>query len=187
MNRELINIANIKGTLNGNSVNINSNETITELPDVYSINMYADREIWSDGLLTYTVIIRNITNIPLNPIAFFMVIPDISNVTINLNTTIVALDESTITVDDHSINPDDYIYNEDTGSLSIRFPTLKPGAELKVIFKVNKKSNNWSTLDEFAYFTCDPVALNSNVVTVRNVFRRAHQSGRCYDPYWRRP
>ncbi len=55
----LLNKGNLTGTYNGLDFNEDSTEATTVLVDGFTITKTADKEVWADGILTYTITITN--------------------------------------------------------------------------------------------------------------------------------
>ena len=126
MNNVLENRASALGTYDHVPAEILSNIVTTDMVSGLVITKQADKTVWTDGHLTYTVTIKN------------NAIEEYANVVLTdvLDPTKVELVEFSVKVDGTSHL---YAYDEITGALTVVLSTLLVGEEVEITFQVQKK------------------------------------------------
>ena len=95
-----------------------------------NITKTANKEVWTEGALTYTVTITNNA-------AFTFVAPTITDI---LDPTLVELVDGSITINGTPAEPGDFTYNNVTGELEITLEDIPTSSSTIVTFQVNKAS-----------------------------------------------
>lgn len=130
METQLSNTATVLGQYNSIPTSISSQALVVTMIDGLTVTKTADKMIWADGVLTYTVLVDNkATESYTSP-----VITDI------LNTTLVSFVAGSVTIDGAKAEEGKYNYNEDTGTLTINLEDIAPSSSSTITFQVEKKS-----------------------------------------------
>lgn len=130
METQLSNTATVLGQYNSIPTSISSQALVVTMIDGLTVTKTADKMIWADGVLTYTVLVDNkATESYTSP-----VITDI------LNTTLVSFVAGSVTIDGAKAEEGKYNYNEDTGTLTIDLEDIAPSSSSTITFQVEKKS-----------------------------------------------
>ncbi len=126
MDNTLRNFATATGTYNLIPTTLTSEAIITQVVDNLTIIKAADKSVWTDGLLTYTVTITNTA-------AYDFENPIFKD---TLDVTLVSLVDDSVLVDDVVTA---YTYDEQTGELSVNLATIEVGDTVVITFQVAKK------------------------------------------------
>ena len=130
METKLTNIASVLGNYNDIPTSISTQALVVTMIDGLTATKTADKMIWADGNLTYTITVNNeSTETYTAP-----VITDI------LDTTLISFITGSITIDDTPIEESEYTYDQETGTLTIKLPDIAPSSKKTVTFQVAKKS-----------------------------------------------
>ena len=130
METKLTNIASVLGNYNDIPTSISTQALVVTMIDGLTATKTADKMIWADGNLTYTITVNNeSTETYTAP-----VITDI------LETTLISFITGSITIDDTPIEESEYTYDQETGTLTIKLPDIAPSSKKTVTFQVAKKS-----------------------------------------------
>lgn len=129
MEKTLRNTAQAVGNYNSIPTSITSAATVVTMIDGLTISKTADKTIWADGNLTYTIIISNKTEKTYNA-------PEITDV---LDTTLIDFVPDSVTINDVKAEVDDYEYNADKNTLTINLQDIPASNSSKVTFQVSKK------------------------------------------------
>ena len=90
----------------------------------------ADKMVWSDGNLTYTITVTNDTNESYkNPV-----------ITDMLNTTLTSFVDGSVEIAGVKAETSQYTYDEGSGKLTITLPDIASKASTTVTFQISKKS-----------------------------------------------
>lgn len=101
---------------------------VTQLVDGLTLTKTADKEMWADGTLLYTITINNTTELDYeNP-----VLTDI------LDISKISLDESSITINGTPATGSDYTYDSVTGTLTITLDVVEGQSTSAITFRVEK-------------------------------------------------
>ena len=130
METELSNIASVLGNYNDIPTELTSEAVVVSMIDGLTVTKTADKVNWADGVLTYTVVIKNETEKSFTT----PVITDI------LNPTLVTFVSDSVTVDGTKIETSKYTYEASTGTLTINLDDLAASGSSTITFQVTKKA-----------------------------------------------
>lgn len=129
METELTNTATVLGNYNSVPTEISTTALVVTMLSGLTVTKSADKPVWSEGNLTYTIEINNATTESYtNP-----VITDI------LNPTLITLVKSSIKVDSTVLEESNYTFEDSTGKLTITLPDITSQSKKTVTFEVSKK------------------------------------------------
>lgn len=128
MERELRNTVGAKGNYNSIPTSITSVASVVTMVEGLSITKTADKLVWADGELTYTIVITNDADQTYENV----VVTDI------LNTTLVELVDKSVTIDSVQATTGEYEYND--GTLTVNINDIVASESKTVTFKVTKKN-----------------------------------------------
>ena len=128
MNNNIINIATVLGDYDGLAASLTSNEVNTSMVSGLTVTKSADKPLWIEGLLTYTITVDNATGLD-------FVAPTITDI---LDPTLVTLVEGSITVGELPIEETAYTYDELTGTLTITLDDIVAESNVVITFQVEK-------------------------------------------------
>lgn len=131
MEQTLSNTVRVVGNYENIPTSVTSVATVVTMIDGLSITKSADKKVWAEGNLKYTVIITNNTEKT-------YATPEVTDV---LDTSLVTFVEGSVTIDDVSAEEDDYEYTEDTGTLKINLEDILASSSKTITFEVSKKAN----------------------------------------------
>ena len=129
METELTNTATVLGEYNSIPTEISTTALVVTILEGLTVTKSADKPIWTEGNLTYTIEINNETTQAYTT----PVITDI------LDPTLIVLVKGSIKVDDTILEESQYTYEEDTGKLTITLPDITSQSKKTVTFEVCKK------------------------------------------------
>lgn len=129
METTLSNTVKAVGNYNEIPTSITSAAAIVTMITGLTITKTADKNIWADGNLTYTIVIDNKSEKPYNT-------PEITDV---LDGTLIDFVPNSVTIDGATAQPDDYEYNEGTNTLKINLKNIEVSSSSIVTFQVKKK------------------------------------------------
>ena len=129
MNNTVTNIATSLGDYSGVPAPLSSLPVTTTLVSGLTLTKTADKQVWADGELTYTLEINNTT-------AITYVKPVVTDI---LDITKVVLDENSIKINGTTATPSQYHYDAATGTLTFNLADVTAGAKTDIEFKVEKK------------------------------------------------
>jgi uncharacterized repeat protein (TIGR01451 family) len=121
----LSNIAGVLGTYDETQISANSDAAVTQLVNIL-ITKAADKALWVDGILTYTVTINNNASDPYTGITL----------SDTLDPILISLVSNSVLVNGSA---GVYTYNSETGALSVEIPDMDPEDEVIVTFQVRRK------------------------------------------------
>lgn len=126
---ELSNTVSATGDYNSIATSITSNVLVVSMIDGLTITKSADKMVWADGLLTYTITINNKTD------------QTYSNIKVSdtLDISLVSFVDSSIYVNGSKIEDSKYTYVEGSGLLTIDVDDIAPSGESTITFQVKKK------------------------------------------------
>ena len=108
---------------------ITSTATVVTMVSGLNISKTADKNVWADGVLTYTIIIENKTQKTYGT-------PEIKD---TLDLTLIDFVEGSVTIDSAKSSEDAYEYNQDTGVLTVNLSDIAASGSSVVTFQVKKK------------------------------------------------
>ena len=130
METQLTNTASVLGEYNSVPTTITSEALVVTMLDGLTVTKTADKQVWADGNLTYTILVDNkSTESYTNP-----TITDI------LYTTLVTFVPESVTIGGQKAETSQYSYDEATGKLTITLSDIGPSASETVTFQVAKKA-----------------------------------------------
>ena len=130
METQLTNTASVLGEYNSVPTTITSEALVVTMLDGLTVTKTADKQVWADGNLTYTITVDNkATESYTNP-----TITDI------LDTTLVTFVPESVTIGGQKAEASQYSYDEATGKLTITLSDIGPSTSETVTFQVAKKS-----------------------------------------------
>ena len=130
METELTNTTTAVGNYNSIRTAITSTASVVTMVDGLTITKTADKPVWADGDLTYTIVIEN----EAEKVYEKPVITDI------LNGTLVKFVTDSVTINGVTATTAEYIYQEDTHTLTVNLDDVQPSSIKTVTFKVSKVS-----------------------------------------------
>ncbi len=127
MEKELSNIVSAVGNYDQIPTSITSVASVVTMIDGLSISKVADKRVWADGLLTYTVTITNNT------------VKEYSSPVVQDTLDILLIDfvDSSVTID--GVTSSAYTYSSDTGLLTINLDKIDASSSKVITFQVKKK------------------------------------------------
>lgn len=129
METELSNTVRAVGNYNDVPTSITSAVSVVTMISGLTITKTADKPVWADGNLTYSIVINNQAETD-------YVTPEITDV---LDSLIDFVPES-VTIDGVQAETSSYSYNEGTKTLTINLDDITAGKSKTVTFQVKKKS-----------------------------------------------
>lgn len=129
MERELTNTVTVVGNYNDIPTSIPSEAVVVTMLDGLTVTKSADKSVWADGALTYTVEVNNETTVNYTePV-----------ITDTLNTTLVSFVAGSVTINGEKMDESKYTYSDATGFLTINLDTISPSSKSTITFQVTKK------------------------------------------------
>lgn len=127
MENELTNTVTAVGNYNSIPTSITSTASVVTMIDGLTIAKTADKTVWADGELTYTIIVDNQTEKTYEePV-----------ITDKLNTTLVEFVDGSVIIEGVAATSSEYLYQTDT--LTINLSTINANDSKTISFKVRKK------------------------------------------------
>lgn len=127
MENELTNTVTAVGNYNSIPTSITSTASVVTMIDGLTIAKTANKTVWADGELTYTIIVDNQTEKTYEePV-----------ITDKLNTTLVEFIDGSVIIEGVAATSSEYLYQTDT--LTINLSTINANDSKTVSFKVRKK------------------------------------------------
>ena len=120
----------VLGNYNNIPTEINSEAVVVSMIDGLTVTKTADKMVWADGLLTYTIVINNKADLSYTT----PVITDI------LDTTKVGFVNESVTIDGVKVENSKYTYEESTGTLTITLDDIEATGSTTITFQVSKKA-----------------------------------------------
>lgn len=129
MESELRNSVTSAGIYNNIPTSITSTVSVVTIIDGLYITKTADKQIWADGILTYTIIIDNQTEKVYES-------PKITDV---LDNNLIEFINGSVTIDEVTATSSEYSYNALEHTLTINLEDLDPSSTKTIKFQVSKK------------------------------------------------
>ena len=129
METELTNTATVLGEYNSIPTEISTTALVVTILEGLTVTKSADKPVWTEGNLTYTIEINNTTTKAYTT----PVITDI------LDPTLINLVKGSIKVDDTILEESSYTFEESTGKLTITVPDIAAQNKKTITFEVSKK------------------------------------------------
>lgn len=130
METQLTNTASVLGEYNSVPTTITSEALVVTMLDGLTVTKTADKQVWADGNLTYTILVDNKS-------AESYTNPTITDI---LDTTLVTFVPESVTIGGQKAETSQYSYDEATGKLTITLSDIGPSASETVTFQVAKKA-----------------------------------------------
>lgn len=129
METKLVNSATVLGNYNDIPTEISTQALVVTMLTGLTVTKSADKGVWADGTLTYTLEVDNQTDVVYtNP-----VITDI------LNPDLITLVQNSVKIDNVLVGSGDYTFDDSTGKLTINLPSIDAKTQKVVTFDVEKK------------------------------------------------
>ena len=129
METELNNTATVLGNYNSIPTEISTQALVVTMFRGLTATKTADKMIWSDGLLTYTIVVSNDTD-------YDYVEPVVTNI---LDISLISLVDDSVTVDGVKISTPQYTWDSSYGKLSISLSDIEAKGKKTITFQVEKK------------------------------------------------
>lgn len=129
METELNNTATVLGEYNSIPTEISTQTLVVTMLTGLSVSKTADKLVWSDGYLTYTIEVDNQTNVDYTS----PVITDI------LDSTLITLVSGSVKLDNNPMEESQYTYDSNSGKLTINLPNVETKTKKVISFEVEKK------------------------------------------------
>lgn len=129
METELSNTVRAVGNYNDVPTSITSAVSVVTMISGLTITKTADKPVWADGNLTYSIVINNQAEKD-------YVTPEITDV---LDSNLIEFVPESVTVDGVKAETSSYSYNEGTHTLTINLDDITSGKSKTVTFQVKKK------------------------------------------------
>ncbi len=129
METELNNTATVLGEYNSIPTEISTQTLVVTMLTGLSVSKTADKLVWSDGYLTYTIEVDNQTNVDYTS----PVITDI------LDPTLITLVSGSVKLDNNPMEESQYTYDSNSGKLTINLPNVETKTKKVISFEVEKK------------------------------------------------
>jgi len=126
METELSNVVTATGDYNNVPVTITSDASVVTMLEGLTITKSADKTVWADGYLTYTITVKNDST------------ETYANATITdiLDTSLVTFKDGSVTIDGTQATSSEYSYT--SGTLTVNLGDVSPSGEKVVTFQVSK-------------------------------------------------
>ena len=129
MEKELSNTATVLGNYNSIPTEISTQALVVTMITGLTVSKTADKMVWSEGVLTYTITINNeAEETYTSPV-----------ITDMLDTNLITFVNDSITVDGIKLENSKYTWDESTGKLTITLSDIEKSAQRIVKFQVSKK------------------------------------------------
>jgi len=130
METNLSNTASVLGEYNSISTQINSEDLVVVMISGLTVKKTADKMVWGDGKLTYTIEVDNQTNVDYtNPV-----------ITDKLDTTLITFVAGSVKLNGTELDASKYTYDDSTGLLTINIETVASMQKSTITFEVEKKN-----------------------------------------------
>ena len=127
---DLSNTVSVLGNYNNIPTEISCEAVVVSMIDGLTVTKTADKMVWADGLLTYTIVINNKADLSYTT----PVITDI------LDTTKVGFVNDSVTINGVKAETSKYTYEESTGKLTINLDDITATGSTTITFQVSKKA-----------------------------------------------
>ncbi len=131
MEKILSNTVKAVGNYNDIPTSITSAATVVTMISGLTITKTADKKVWADGNLTYTIIIENKSDNSYNT-------PEIKDV---LDENLIEFVEDSVTIDGQKASSSDYEFDSSTSTLTINLTDIAVSTSKTVTFEVSKKNS----------------------------------------------
>lgn len=130
METNLNNIASVLGNYNSIPTQITSEVLVVSMISGLTVTKTADKMVWGDGKLTYTIEVNNQTNVDYtNPV-----------ITDELDITLIKFVADSIKVNGVELDSNKYTYDDSSGKLTITIDDVGASQKSTITFEVEKKN-----------------------------------------------
>ena len=130
METNLSNTSSVLGEYNSISTQINSEALVVVMISGLTVKKTADKMVWGDVKLTYTIEVDNQTNVDYtNPV-----------ITDKLDTTLITFVAGSVKLNGIELDASKYTYDDSTGLLTINIETVASMQKSTITFEVEKKN-----------------------------------------------
>lgn len=130
METNLNNIASVLGNYNSIPTQITSEVLVVSMISGLTVTKTADKMVWGDGKLTYTIEVNNQTNVDYtNPV-----------ITDELDITLIKFVADSIKVNGVELDSSKYTYDDSSGKLTITIDDVGASQKSTITFEVEKKN-----------------------------------------------
>ena len=130
METNLSNIASVLGNYNSIPTQITSEVLVVTMISGLTVKKTADKMVWGDGKLTYTIEVNNQTNVDYtNPV-----------ITDELDISLINFVAGSVKVDGVELESSKYTYDDSTGKLTITIDDVGASQKSTITFEVEKKN-----------------------------------------------
>lgn len=129
MENQLNNTVSVVGNYNNIPTSVTSLVSVVTMINGLSITKNADKPIWADGNLTYTIVVTNETEKAYtNPV-----------VTDKLDNNLIKFVDGSVTIDGQNASSSEYNYDESSNTLTITLTDIDASNSKTITFQVSKK------------------------------------------------
>ena len=130
MENELSNTVSAVGNYNSIPTSITSLASVVTMISGLTITKSADKPIWADGILTYTIVVDNKASETYSS-------PVVSDV---LDNTLIEFVSGSVTIDGTPATESEYNYDTSTHTLTVNLGDIAPSESKTIKFQVTKKA-----------------------------------------------
>lgn len=130
METKLNNTASVLGEYDGVPTSVNSEVLVVSLVSGLTVTKSADKTVWADGILTFTIEVDNQTEKSYTA-------PVITDV---LDINLVSFVAGSVTIDGEAADTSKYTYDDATGTLKVTLNDIVAGGKSTITFQVTKKA-----------------------------------------------
>lgn len=130
METELSNTVSALGSYNSIPTSITSDAVLVTMISGLTITKSADKTVWADGALTYTIKIDN-------QAAETYTAPVVTDI---LNGTLVTFVDGSVTIDGTAATSSEYNFESGTNTLTVTLTDIPAGGSKTITFQVTKKA-----------------------------------------------
>jgi len=130
METKLNNTVSVLGEYDGVPTSINSNVLVVNLIDGLTVTKSADKMVWADGVLTFTIEVDNQTEVTYTA-------PIITDV---LDITLVDFVAESVMIDGVKAETSAYTYDAAAGTLKVTLSDIAAKGKSTITFQVTKKA-----------------------------------------------
>lgn len=130
METELKNTVSATGNINEIPTLINSEASVVTMLSGLTITKTADKTVWADRLLTYTITISNQTTVP-------YVTPIVKDI---LDTSLVNFVDDSVTIDGVKATAEEASFDTATSTLTVNLTDIEAAGTKTITFQVTKKA-----------------------------------------------
>ena len=130
METELKNTVSATGNINEIPTLINSEASVVTMLSGLTITKTANKTVWADRLLTYTITISNQTTVP-------YVTPIVKDI---LDTSLVNFVDDSVTIDGVKATAEEASFDRATSTLTVNLTDIETASTKTITFQVTKKA-----------------------------------------------